>query len=118
MEDDDFEKTLDWADKEEQIRLTRGNSISSFKLIAGCLIIFFIVFLILYYTKHEKKAVYNALNMMNDPNNFYDDEFKENENNENENEDVNENNEDAIDENGDLNDVKGNSAPKADIEVI
>jgi hypothetical protein len=81
-EDEEFEKVLDWANKEEQVRLTRGSSISSFKLIMGSLVILFLVFLVLYYSKHEKQNNYIALNMIKDPNNFFDDEFTENEQNE------------------------------------
>lgn len=59
-EEEEFEKTVEWALKEEQVRLTRGKSISSTKLIVGCLVIFLIVALILAFTgrgDNKKKGV-------------------------------------------------------------
>lgn len=54
-EDEEFEKTVEWALKEEQTRLTRGQAIGSTKLIVACLVIFLIVALILAFSGRSGK---------------------------------------------------------------
>ena len=76
---DEFEQTFDWAMKEEQVRLTRGSSIGTFKLIAACLVMFFLVFLIFYYTSFSSK---DANNKDKEEDTAKEDENKEDNNNE------------------------------------
>ncbi len=71
-ENDDFDKTLIWSTEEENARALRSTSeIGSFYLVLGAFAIFVIVFFILFFANRGKKM--NALEMMRDPNNVFDD---------------------------------------------
>lgn len=70
MDEDDFEKTLIWVEEEEKLRITRGQGVGTFYLVVLSIILFVITFLILYFSNRNKKM--NALEMMKDPNNVYD----------------------------------------------
>ena len=71
---DEFESTLNWAVEEEKIRATRGLGVSSFYLIIMAVFLLFIFILILYYTNKERVDLI-ALDMIQDENNIYDDNF-------------------------------------------
>lgn len=88
MEDetDDFDKTLIWSIEEENARALRSSSeIGTFYLVLAAFFLFVFVFFILYFANRGKKI--NALDMMRDPENVFDQDLEDNEqDNEDENE--------------------------------
>ncbi len=78
QENEEYDKTLLWAIEEENLRNGRGQGVSSFYLIIGALFVLVIVFLILYYST-EKEEKLDALEMIQDPNNIYEDPSDEGE---------------------------------------
>lgn len=90
---DDYEATINWATQEEALRATRGQGYGSFYLIIGSILILLLCLLILYYSNRgngNKKTNSSALELIQDENNIYLEEFsnvEENEENEDENDD-------------------------------
>lgn len=73
---EDFDKTLSWVTEEEKLRKERGQGISTFYLfIMSFMVIAFIVFMIYLINTNGKEL--EALEMMQDPDNFYDDEYSD-----------------------------------------
>ena len=71
-EEDDFDKTLVWSTEEENARANRGGSeIGTFYLVLAAFFLFVFVFFILYFANRGKKL--NAIDMMRDPNNVFED---------------------------------------------
>ena len=71
-ETDDFDKTLIWSTEEENARAGRGGSeIGTFYLVLAAFFLFVFVFFVLYFANRGKKL--NALDMMRDPNNVFED---------------------------------------------
>ena len=71
-ETDDFDKTLIWSTEEENARASRGGSeIGTFYLVLAAFFLFVFVFFVLYFANRGKKL--NALDMMRDPNNVFED---------------------------------------------
>lgn len=72
----DFEKTKAWVNKEEELRKTRVEGISSFNLIIASIMIIGLVVFILYLSGSFGDE--SALEMIQNSENFYDDEYSEN----------------------------------------
>ena len=71
-ETDDFDKTLIWSTEEENARASRGTAeIGTFYLVLAAFFLFVFVFFVLYFANRGKKL--NALDMMRDPNNVFED---------------------------------------------
>jgi hypothetical protein len=90
---DDYEATINWATQEETLRATRGQGYGSFYLIIASILILLFCLLILYYTNRgngKKKTNASALDLIQDENNIYLEEFsnvEENDVNEDDNDD-------------------------------
>ena len=72
---DDYDATINWAEQEENLRLTRTEGVGSFYLVVGSIFVLIICFFALYYGNRGRIDDTEALDMMNDPENIYDDEF-------------------------------------------
>ena len=72
--EEEFDSTVTWALEEEKIRVNRGQGISSFYLIILSFVLLLICFFIFYFSK-EPESLMEALKMMQDPKNIYDDNF-------------------------------------------
>ena len=71
-ETDDFDKTLVWSTEEENARSLRSTGeIGTFYLVLAAFFLFVFVFFILYFANRGKKL--NAIDMMRDPNNVFED---------------------------------------------
>ena len=71
-ETDDFDKTLIWSTEEENARTTRNSGeVGTFYLVLAAFFLFVFVFFVLYFANRGKKL--NALDMMRDPNNVFED---------------------------------------------
>ena len=71
-ETDDFDKTLIWSTEEENARSLRNSGeIGTFYLVLAAFFLFVFVFFVLYFANRGKKL--NAIDMMRDPNNVFDD---------------------------------------------
>ena len=71
-ETDDFDKTLVWSTEEENARSLRTTGeIGTFYLVLAAFFLFVFVFFVLYFANRGKKL--NAIDMMRDPNNVFDD---------------------------------------------
>jgi len=77
-ENEDYDKTLLWAMEEERLRSSRGQGVGSFYLVVTALFVLIVVFLILYF-QTDKNENFNALEMIRDPNNIYEDLSEEGE---------------------------------------
>ena len=72
---DDYDDTLKWAIEEEKLRATRGQGVGSFYLVIASILIVLICALIFYYANKGRKDDPSALEMMQDEDNIFDDEF-------------------------------------------
>ena len=71
-ETDDFDKTLIWSTEEENARSLRSTGeVGTFYLVLAAFFLFVFVFFVLYFANRGKKL--NALDMMRDPNNVFED---------------------------------------------
>ena len=70
----DFEKTLEWVEQEEELRKTRGQGISTGYLVISCVMVLGLM-LFIYYLINRDNSNFEALDMMKDPENMYDDDF-------------------------------------------
>jgi hypothetical protein len=71
-ETDDFDKTLIWSTEEETARAARtGSEVGTFYLVLAAFFLFVGVFFVLYFANRRKKI--NAIDMMRDPNNVFED---------------------------------------------
>ena len=72
IEEEDFDKTLLWAVEEEKLRTTRGQGIGTFYLVIASLFIVATCFLFLYFSNRGTKKTKNAIDLMRDPDNMFD----------------------------------------------
>lgn len=77
--EDDYEPTVIWAEQEEQLRSSRGQSVSNFYLFGLSFAVLTVCVLVLYYWNRSSRNGPSALELVQDPDNRLIEEFTQSE---------------------------------------